>query len=129
VCLTKDLHDVVFEEVAPERDKRGGPAIHDENSLFGQNALEQDIESPLVDLPVLKQLEVLRSERSVLCERLIDGISVDALNVVPLLTEVLRENAGDQRFADAPFTLQLQVYAAGGDVSVSLNRCVFRFNR
>jgi hypothetical protein len=99
-------HDVIFQEVAPERDKRRGPAIHDENSLFGQNAFEQNIEAPLVNLPVLKQLEVLCSECSVLCERLIDGISVDALNVVPLLTEVLRENAGDQRFADAAFPLQ-----------------------
>ena len=57
-----------------------------------------------------------------------DGIGSDALNVVPVLTEVLRENAGDQRFTAAPFPLQRQVYAAGCDVSFCFNVCVLRFD-
>src|SRR4051794_11674689 len=109
--LLKNADHVVLQNVVPERNESRCPVINDEDAVFGQQPLHQPVEPALVDTPFAEKIQSLRAESFVLGQRIVDGISIDALNVPPAPLEVLGQDAGYQRLAHASLSLKREVDA------------------
>jgi hypothetical protein len=87
----------------------GRAVVHDEDPVFDEKPLHQNVKAAGVELAIVHQFQMLRAQFDVLRKRLVHRIGIDAVDCRAAMAEVSGEDAGDQAFSDASLSLQREM--------------------
>lgn len=100
--LGEHFQRVVLDDVAPKRDESRSNVIYDEDAIFVDEAVQQNVEARRINSPVTHERQVFGPQLGILRKSFIYRVTVDAMDLSAVMAEVLGENAGDQALPPPP---------------------------